>query len=164
MARGDKSDFLAACKATDSRNKALEEIRDKGAEVILAVFRMIKNSLVHATSNKAVQITVKDTHAIIADFASTVGGYVSLTYVDETVFVCGQLLRASRTIYESAMEVGKLLAVCGVSELSFTGDLTEQDLLLLCEAFAISARDPEQRQRLLEAKIPNITVRKVDSA
>ena len=109
----DRVEFLAACKATDSRNKALEEIRDKGAEVILATFRLLKNSLVHALGNKAVQTTVKETHGIISDFASVVGGYVSITYVEDTIFVCGQLLRASRSIYESAMEVGKMLAICG---------------------------------------------------
>ncbi|MEY4576241.1 MAG: hypothetical protein RL701_944, partial [Pseudomonadota bacterium] len=31
----NRSEFLANCKASDSRNKSLEEIRDKGAEVIL---------------------------------------------------------------------------------------------------------------------------------
>ena len=80
----NRTDFLAACKASDSRNKSLEEIRDKGAEVILAVFRMLKNSLVHAIDNKAVQLTVKESHTIISDFASTVGGYVSITYVEDT--------------------------------------------------------------------------------
>ncbi|MFI5307468.1 MAG: hypothetical protein ACHQ53_08960, partial [Polyangiales bacterium] len=75
----DKSAFLAACKASDSRNKALEEIRDKGSEVILAVFRLVKNCLVHALGNKAVLTTAKETHSIIADFASIVGGYVSIT-------------------------------------------------------------------------------------
>jgi hypothetical protein len=159
----DKIDFLAACKATDSRNKALEEIRDKGSEVILALFRLLKNSLVHALGNKAVQTTVKETHTIIGDFASIVGGYVSITFVDETIFVCGQLLRASRTIYESAMEVGKMLGTCGVSEVSFTGELTEADLLGFCEAFATSVRDPEKREKLLEAKLNNVTVRQVDS-
>ena len=153
----DKIDFLAACKATDSRNKALEEIRDKGSDVILAIFRLLKNSLVHALGNKAVQTTVKETHSIISDFASIVGGYVSITFVDDTIFVCGQLLRASRTIYESAMEVGKLLGACGVSEVSFTGELTEADLLAFCEAFATSVRDPEKREKLLEAKLNNVT-------
>jgi hypothetical protein len=159
-----KSDFLAACKASDSRNKALEEIRDKGSEVILSLFRMLKNSLVHAIGNKAVQMTVKETHGILSDFASTVGGYVSVTYVDDTIFVCGQLLRASRSIYESAMEVGKLLSQCGVSELSFSGELTEQDLLALCEAFSLAMRDPNQRARVLEAKISNVTVRQVEAS
>ncbi len=160
----NKTDFLAACKASDSRNKSLEEIRDKGAEVILAIFRMLKNSLVHAIDNKAVQMTVKESHHIITDFAATVGGYVSITYVDDTIFVCGQLLRASRSIYESAMEVGKLFAICGVSEVSFTGDCTEQDLFETCAAFSISARDPLRRGNLLEAKLNNVAVRAVDSS
>src|SRR5690242_18109841 len=164
MAREDRSQFLAACRATDSRHKALEEIRDKGSDVILAAFRMLKNALVHALGNKAVLATTKEAHTIISDFASIVGGYVSITYVDDTIFVCGQLLRASRSIYESAMEVGKMLAIGGVAEISFTQELTEQDLLNFCEAFAISVRDPEQRGRMLEAKLNNVIVRKVDSS
>jgi HD-GYP domain-containing protein (c-di-GMP phosphodiesterase class II) len=160
----DRVDFLAACKATDSRNKALEEIRDKGSDVILSLFRLLKNSLVHALGNKAVQTTVKETHGIISDFASIVGGLVSITYVDDTIFVCGQLLRASRTIYESAMEVGKMLAIAGVSEVSVTGEATEADLLAFCEAFAISVREPEQRNRLLDARLSNVSVRKVDTS
>ncbi len=165
MARPDeKTQFLAACKATDSRNKALEEIRDKGSEVILAIFRLLKNSLVHALGNKAVQTTVKDTHGIVTDFSSIVGGYVSITFVEETIFICGQLLRASRTIYESAMEVGKLLAICNVSEISFTADVTEADLLAFCEAFAVGVRDPEQRNKLLDAKLSNVIVRRVDAS
>jgi hypothetical protein len=160
----NRTDFLAACKASDSRNKSLEEIRDKGAEVILAVFRMLKNSLVHAIDNKAVQLTVKESHAIISDFAATVGGYVSITYIEDTIFVCGQLLRASRSIYESAMEVGKMLGNCGVSEVSFTGEVTEQDLFELCAAFAISSRDPARRSHILEQRLNNLAVRAVDSS
>ena len=159
----NRTDFLAACKASDTRNKALEEIRDRGAEIILSVFRLLKNSLVHATDNRAVLQAVRETHGIITDFASVVGGYVSITYVEETIFVCGQLLRASRSTYDSAMEVGKLLLVCGVSEISFTGEVSEQDLLELCDAFAISSRDPQRRGALLEAKLNQISVRAVDS-
>jgi hypothetical protein len=164
MARDERSQFLAACRATDSRHKALEEIRDKGSDVILGMFRMLKNALVHALGNKAVITTTKDTHAIISDFAAIVGGQVSITYVDDTIFVCGQLLRASRSIYESAMEVGKLLAIGGVSEVSFNAEITEQDLLGFCEAFAIAVRDPEQRRRMLDAKLTNVTVRQVDTS
>lgn len=159
----DRPVFLAACKATDTRNQALEGIRDKGSEVILAVFRLLKTSLVHALDNKAIQLTCKDTHGIVSDFAATVGGYVSITYVEDTIFVCGQLLRASRSIYESAMEVGKLLGACGVSEISFTGDVSQKDMLDLCAAFSIAVRDPTQRNRLNEAKLNNIVVREVDS-
>ncbi len=158
-----KAAFLASCKATDSRNQALEGIRDKGGDVILSVFRLLKNSLVHSVENKAVLLTCKETHGILSDFAATVGGYVSITYIEDTIFVCGQLLRASRSIYESAMEVGSLLAVCGVSELSFTGDVSQKDLLDLCTAFSISVRDPARREHLTEAKMSNVIVRQVDS-
>jgi len=158
-----KADFLAACKATDSRNQALEEIRDKGADVILSVFRLLKNSLVHAVDNKAVQTTCKETHGTITDFAAIVGGYVSVTFVDDTIFVCGQLLRASRSIYESAMEVGRMLGNCGVSELSFTTDVTYDDMMKLCEVFSISTRTPELRGRFAETKIPHITIRKIET-
>ncbi len=161
---GRSTDFLAACNASDSRNKSLEEIRDKGAEVILALFRMLKNSLVHAIDNKAVQLTVKDSHTIIADFAATVGGYVSITYVDDTIFVCGQLLRASRSIYESAMEVGRLLRTCDASEVSFTGEVQEQDMLDFCQAFSIAVRDPQRRSHLLDAKLANVAVRAVEAS
>jgi hypothetical protein len=160
----NRSEFLANCKASDSRNKSLEEIRDKGAEVILAAFRMLKNSLVHAIDNKAVALTVKESHTIMRDFSAMVGGYVSITFVDETIFVCGQLLRASRSVYQSAMEVGKLLAVCNVSELSYTAEVTEQNLLELCQAFSIGSRDPTHRSALLEAKLTNLVVRAVDTS
>ncbi len=159
-----KTGFLEACKATDSRNQALEEIRDKGAEVILAVFRLLKNSLVHDLGNEAVRKVCADTHTIITDFGATVGGYVNITFVDDTIFVCGQLLRASRSIYESAMEVGTLLRTAGVSEISFQGDVTEEDMLQMCEAFSISLRDPSRRGALLEAKLTNVAVRMVDSS
>lgn len=159
----NRSDFLAQCKASDARNRSLEEIRDKGAEVILATFRILKNSLVHAIDNQAVVLTAKESHAIMHDFATMVGGYVSITFVDNTIFVCGQLLRAPRSIYQTAMEVGRLLATCNVSELSYTADMTVENLTELCRAFAQASRDPAQKGTLLTTKLTNLVVRAVDS-
>lgn len=159
-----RTDFLAACKATDTRNQALEEIRDKGAEIILATFRMLKNSIVHHLDNQAVKKIVSETHATLTDFAGTVGGYVAITYVEDTIFVCGQLLRATRGIYESALEVGRLLRVVGVSEISFTNELTEQDLYDFLGYFALSSRDPSQREALVNAKVSHVSVRAVDTS
>jgi hypothetical protein len=156
------TDFLAACQAVPQRNIALEEIQEKGADVVLSFFRLAKNSLVHKMDNTAMLKTVSQTRKIAVDFAATVGGEVAISFADQTIFVCGQLLRASRSIYESAMEMGTLLERCQVSEISFSADLTEQDLLVFAEAFSISSRDPERRDTLLKAKLPNINVRKVD--
>lgn len=157
------TDFLAACQASQTNNKALEEVRDKGAEVLLAMFRLSKNALVHALDNDAVTKTAAQTHRIVTDFAATVGGYVSITFVEGTIFVCGQLLRASRMIYESASEFGNLLGKCGASEISLTADVTVANLLQFAEELSISARDPQQRGRLISATLTNISVRQVDS-
>lgn len=158
-----RTDFLSVCQATQQSNPVLEEIRNRGAEVVLALFRLTKNSLVHALDNEAMVKTAQQTSRIVSDLGVTVGGSVSVSYVDQTIFVCGQIMRASRSIYESGMELGRLLERCGVSEVRITSDAAEQDLLAFAEAFSISARDPKQRDRLVQTKFERIAVRKADT-
>lgn len=157
-----RTDFLTMCQAVQQRNMALEEVRDKGANVILSFFRLLKNSLVHTLDNEATTQTASQTHKTITDFSATVGGQVAITFIEHTIFVCGQLLRASRSTYESAMEIGNLLAKCGVSEISYTTKVTIDDLLALADAFSISVRDPQQRDKLLNSKIDHIQIRKAN--
>jgi hypothetical protein len=158
-----RADFLASCQATQQGSPVLEEIRNRGAEVVLALFRLTKNSLVHARDNQALIKTIDQTRRIVTDFGATVGGMVSVTFIDQNIFVCGQLMRASRSIYESGTELGQLLERCGISEISISSEATPQDLASFAEAFSISARDPKQRGRLLQTKFDNLAVRKVDT-
>ena len=158
MAIMHSHDFLSACTGTGTHNKTLEEIRDKGAEVILATFRMMKNSLVHAMDNNAVLKTVHETHALLAAFSSVVGGEVNLSFGADSIFVCGQLLRATRSIYDSAREAGQMLAALGVSELSFSEQVSESDLLAFCSVFSTASRDPKQRGLLLATPLVHIEV------
>ncbi|MBN1654044.1 MAG: hypothetical protein JXA30_09730 [Deltaproteobacteria bacterium] len=159
-----KTDFLAACHAVQQRNVALEEIHDKGADLVLAFFRLAKNALVHRIDNQAMVKTLAQTHQIAVDFAATVGGEVAISFVDQTIFICGQLLRASRSIYESAIELGTLLERCQVSEISYSAELTQQDLLAFAEAFSLSARDPQKRDTLLNSKLNRMEARKLDTS
>ncbi len=159
-----RTGFLAACQTNKNKNPTLEEIREKGAEVVLAVFRLSKNALVHALDNDAMIKTAADSNRIITDFASAVGGSVSVTFVEQTIFVCGQLLRASRAVYEQAMELSNLLERCAVSEVIFNADCSDRDLLAFAEGFSISVRDPEQRDRLLNTQLEHIQVRQVDTS
>lgn len=158
-----RADFLAACQAVQQRNVALEEIQNKGADVVLAFFRLVKNALVHKMDNEAIIKTVSQTHRIAVDFAATVGGQVTISYVDQTVFICGQLMRAPRSIYESALEMGTLLERCHVSEISYTADVSDPDLIAFAQALSISARDPKQRDTLLNTPINNMQIREVDT-
>jgi hypothetical protein len=156
-------DFLAHCVAATTGNPLLEQIRDRSSEAALAVFRLAKNALVHAIDNEAVVQTVQQSHEILAAFSREVGSGVTLTYAGDTVFVCGQLLRATRQVYEATMQLGQLLERCDVSEVSFDPGLTPPDLTAFAGAVAIAARDPARRRHLIESKIPNVTVRHVDA-
>src|SRR5262245_26766909 len=111
----ESRDFLVRAVAASRGNPLLERIRDKGAECLMAVYRVVKIALLHSIDNQAVARTVEPAHEILRDMASTVGAPATITYVGDTIFVCGQLLRASRGVYQSAIELGTLMARCGVS-------------------------------------------------
>ena len=156
-------DFLAHCQASTTGNPLLEQIRDRSSEAALAIFRLCKNALVHAIDNEAVVQTVQQSHQILANFSKEIGSAVTLTFAGDTVFICGQLLRASRQVYEATMQLGQLLERCDVSEVTFDPALTVQELTQFAGAVAISARDPAQRRTLAESKITNVTVRHVEA-
>jgi hypothetical protein len=155
-------DFLVHAVGGTSGNPVLERIRDKGSEVVLAIYRLAKTSLVHALDNQAITASVHATARTLRDFAAVVGGTVVLTYVGDTVFVCGQLLRASRGTYESAIELGGLLARAGASELTFEGSVPPESLLAFAGGFAASLRDPSRRGALLQTPLVGMTVRRTD--
>jgi hypothetical protein len=62
-------DFLAHCVAATTGNPLLEQIRDKSSEAALAVFRLVKNALVHAIDNEAVVQTIQQSHVIRPGFS-----------------------------------------------------------------------------------------------
>jgi hypothetical protein len=156
-------DFLSHCEAANAGNPVLERIRERGAEAILAVFRLVKNAFVHAIDNRAVTQTAAQSAEIIAGFAATVGQNVSITFIGDTVFVCGQLLRASRATYEAAVELGKVLSRSDVSEITVDGSVTPEDLLTFAAAVVQGHREPAKRGVLLAGAIPHVGVRKVDA-
>lgn len=161
LTRGE--DFLARCTASGARNPLLEEIHERSAEVLLSVYRLVKISLVHALSNDAVSRTLETSHAILTSFSASIGRRAAITYAHDTVFVCGELLRASRGVYDSARELGSLLGRCGVSEVSFAPELEPSDLFAFTEAASTAIREGGKRRLLLAAQIPNVTVRPVDA-
>jgi hypothetical protein len=144
---GAHLDYLAYCDAKTMGNPVLKEIRDRGADVV---------------TNEAVVRAVEQCRETLTGFAAITGGPVSVTFADQTVFLCGQLLRASRSVYDAARELGRYLKQCQVSEITFDPEVTTQSLLLLIKAFIISLRDPDKRDTLLMASIPGISVRQAE--
>lgn len=155
-------DFIALAaivSAVSAGNPDLERIHDRGAECVTAIYRLARLSLLHALDNPSIARTVEQSHAVLRDFAAMARTPVTVTFLGDTVFFCGQLLKASRDTYGSALELGGLLARCGVSEVSFDPALTPRDLLDFATAFSTAVRDPERRAALVQANIANITIR-----
>src|SRR6185295_10215088 len=105
----NSKDFLPHCVASTTGNPLLEQIRDQSSHVVLAVYRLVKNALVHAIDNSAMLETAAQSAEILQGFAAEVALAPTLTFADDSVFVCGQLLRASRKVYQTATELGTLL-------------------------------------------------------
>lgn len=156
------SEFLSLCVASRTGNPMLEEVRERGASVLMAVYRLIKNAMVHAVNNDALLRGAADVEKVVRGFSESTGAMVTLTYHRESIFVCGQLLRASRSVYESAQELGAILARCDVSELAIEQGVTTQNLLDFAEALASVTRDRNPDRTLMDTEFTKILVRRVD--
>ena len=129
----------------------------------MALYRVVKNMLVHNAENEAVVQTLEMSHRILTDFGQLVGNKITVTFVYDTIFVSGELLKAARGIYESATELGQLLERVGVSEVAFDQDITLNQLKTFGLTVAHSLTNPKNRGMLLETKLEGCTVRRVNN-
>ena len=161
---GDHSeDFLGYAVAAFQGNPALERILAAASDAVMAVYRFVKNAIVHNLDNDAVAVTLDSSYEILQQFAQLVGDRVTFTFVDDTVFVCGELLKANRGVYESAIELGRIMRRCGVVELSLEPSFHKSDLLIFAEPFKLAYGSRALRGALISAEIPNIKVREFDA-
>jgi hypothetical protein len=158
-----RDDFLARRAAAAARNPLREAIHARSSEALLSLYRLVKISLVHAVGNEAVGRTIETTYETLKAFSGAIGRPVTITVAHEMVFVCGELLRGSRSTYETALELRDLLGRCGVSEVSVAAELSVQDLRSFTEILSAALRDPEKRTLLLESAIPNVEARAVQA-
>ena len=158
----NERNFLPYCVAATTGNPLLEQIRDQSSHVVLAVYRLVKNAMVHAIDNDAMLETAAQSAEILRAFGAEVALSPTLTFVDDSVFVCGQLLRASRKVYQTAAELGALLGRTGASEVQFGAGVTQANLLAFAAAFVAALRDPERQKTFLATRLDNVELRKID--
>jgi hypothetical protein len=159
---GPREGFLSYCVPRTIGNPMLRQIHAHGAGVVTAVFRLVKNVMIHAPTNEAVTKAVEQLGAALKEFSAMTGGPTSITFTKDTVFVCGQLLRASRSIYDAARELGRIMEACGVSEAVFDHDVSIEALLRFAVLLVASSRDPSRRDALARTEIPGVIVRRTD--
>ncbi len=110
--------------------------REVGAAVVVAIYRLVKVALLHEPTNQALMRQVEQAHEAIKEYATRAGVHVSLLFSRRAVFVSGDLLKGSRSVYESALELGGILDWCGGAELAIARDASAEDLHLFAEAVA----------------------------
>lgn len=157
----DTEDYLSTGAEGFKNNPHAEKIIEGSADAVLSIYRVCKNMLVHNVDNEAVVQTLEISHKILQDFSKLIGGKTSITFVFDTVFVSGELLKAPRGTYEAAAELAALLNRCGVSEIGFDKDVTLEQLREFGGLFAKALSAPQHRGLLLETKLQGVTMRKV---
>ncbi|MFO0589673.1 MAG: DnaJ domain-containing protein [Polyangiaceae bacterium] len=134
------------------------EARDAAADVVGALFRLVKLSTMHSTDNLAVVQRVEDIVETVRVYAARTGRNVSILFLDEAVFVGGLLLQANRSSYDCARELGTILGRVGVGEVGISRDARAADFFALANTLGETLRAP-RGTRAPERPTPRIRLR-----
>ena len=157
----DLFEHVAASPAGDDRRK---HILSLSAEAIGAFYRFIRTVLVHDIDNDAVAGAIDAALPTMRRLAEFVDRPATFTFVRDTIFVCDELLKASRGVYEAAAELGAILRKCDVTEISIEAKATPGNLRDFGRAFRIAHSDTSQRSALLGAILESVHVRQVHAS
>lgn len=136
--------------------------RELGTTLALQIFRLLRVSQFHALDNMAVLAQLEQCVEAIRAFGAQTSEPLSLLFARGTVFVAGQLLKASRNEYEAALELGAMVERLGLSEIVIQPDVEREDLTELARLFQPGAH-VEIEGNVLEPT-PKIRLRKVSAA
>lgn len=134
-------------------------MQDDAAEPITALYRLFKNARIHRIDNATVVLAAEQATLALRRFSAVANRPARLTFVGDLVFVCGELLRAGRTTYDAARELGGQLAAVRVNELAFGAGVSGHDLIQLVDAWVGALNDREAS--LEEFQNPRIKARSV---
>ena len=148
--------------STSREIMARRTLRDQGAGLVQQLFRLYKIAQLHAVDNMAVVQQIEQTAATARGVAAQVGT-LSLLFSSSTVFVCGELLKASRAEYEAALELGAAIGAHGFSELQIHPDVTQGDVGAFVTTLLSAERSSATPERLRRPS-PRIRLKRVSPA
>jgi hypothetical protein len=142
--------------------RAAEEARQLAPRFVHAIYRLIKGCLLHAESNQAVTQLVDFTLQTVDQYCEAHQcDSVSVLFAAKTVFVNRQMLRASRETYELARELGELLDVCGVNEVTVQRTVSRGDVAEFGGLIAGVQRDRSLAEKVTAGALHGIRARLV---
>ena len=112
-----------------------QQTRELGSALARQIFRLLKVAQFHALDNMAFLQQLDQTVEALKVFGAQSGEPLTLLFAKSTVFVCGQLLKASRSEYEAALELSAMVHRLGVTQLSIQTHAERADLRELARLF-----------------------------
>jgi HD-GYP domain-containing protein (c-di-GMP phosphodiesterase class II) len=142
--------------------KKRERLRQRGASLVLQLFRLVKVSQFHALDNMAVLQALDQTVVALRGFSAHASEPLSLLFMRGTIFVGGDLLKASRTEYEAALELARLVEGIGMNEIRIDPGAARSDLEALLELLRTKRGQPASESLLRPS--PHVRLRRVAAA
>jgi len=139
-----------------------EGVRELGARLVHAIYRLVKGRQLHADTNQAITQLVDGVLQVFQEYCDVaVASSVSILFAAQNVFVDRQMLRASRETYQLAVELGAMLEPFGITELSFTRPLDRGEVQELGRVIALAQRDKLLAQGEKLTRFQTIRARRV---
>ncbi|MGK3999341.1 hypothetical protein [Sorangium sp. So ce1024] len=130
--------------------------------LVQMIYRLAKACLLHSDSNQAVLSLVPSAIDSIVEYCELSGSEAAtLVFAGNTLFLNGQMLRASRDTYEVALELGSFFEACDVSELVLEKTVRRAELAAFARLLADAQRDRSIAARLLQSNLRGVRVRKL---
>jgi hypothetical protein len=136
--------------------------RELGGPLVLHLFRLIKLVQMHSLENQAVRNQLNETAAAFHEYRLKSGEAVSLFFARGVVFFGGEPLKAPRSAYEAALELGAMMKRCGGSDLTFSPDIGVEELRTFVVAVTRTLR--ESMTRFSDFDVPKVRLREVSAA
>ena len=136
--------------------------RELGGPLVLHLFRLLKLAQMHSLENQAVRTQLDEAAAAFLDYRLKSGEAAAFFFARGVVFFGGEPLKAPRSAYESALELGAMMKRCGGSELTFSPDVGAEELRIFVVAVTRTLR--ESMTKFADFDVPKVRLREVSAA
>lgn len=92
------------------------------------VFRLLKAAQMHELAALRTRGVLENGAQQLRDMTHGAGGFLTVLFAGDTVFVNGQPVRAPRAMYENILAAGEPLALAGFNELTIRSSVSADDL------------------------------------
>lgn len=113
---------------TDSSYPSTVEAELLPSEVVQTLYRIFRLALVHDLQNEALHRSIRSGVEILRAHTIDAPEGGTVDFVEDTVLVDGYLLRASRSQYENAVDLGARMRAAGFNRVVFTHELQPSDV------------------------------------